>query len=156
MKGTAQGLTHSCLTPLNVGFPSLGGLEREGGREKFSLHKHSQKFGQKRKSYSNFRIHASFVFYSFGIAFILSYLFEGPPYNFFRLEASIGRSLKLHLSQRSRILCAFIRNYENSHLKKKKEIPILPQIPNLNPTAPRPPPFFCPGRVLPRPQGSGQ
>lgn len=72
------------------------------------------------KSYFNFSIHTSFVFYTFGIAFILSYLFEGPPYNFFRLEASIGRSLGLHLSQRSRILCAFVRNYENSHLKKKK------------------------------------
>ena len=111
---------------------------------------------KKMKSYFNFNIHASFVFYSFGIAFILSYLFEGGPYNFFRPEASIGRHLGLHLSQRSWILCGFIRNYENSHLKKKKKIPILPQIPNLNPTTPRPPPFFCPGRVLPRPQGSGQ
>lgn len=68
------------------------------------------------KNYFNFSVHASFAFYSLAIVFILSYMIEGVPYNFSRLEASRGRPLGLHLSQHSWVHCGFIRDEEISLL----------------------------------------
>lgn len=90
------------------------------------------------------------MLYTLGIVCSLSYVLEGATYNFFRREASKGSNLAGFLLHAAKSIFPSTARSSVGPSETRK-IPFLPQIPNLNPTAPGPPPFLSPGKVLLRP-----